>query len=583
MHPQPNNSSSTDLLHTLVLAIADTDSLQAALDSIIQETCSFTGWEYAEAWIVEPVAGAAKSRLLYFENQAAKPAFVELAEQRKNAVPVTSDVAFEQAWARRLNVFTESLSDPTNQTRLLHWADARSSGLSYVFAVPLVYEEKRIVTVAFFWSQPHNGGTSAVAMNVFLQNRSLLGDLLKRKSVVADLNGDRPEVDRKYIEEARQAQSIAEEANKAKSEFLSRMSHELRTPLNSIIGFADLLNMEGLEPRQRENLGYIRQAGRHLLQLVNEVLDITSLESGAISFSLEPVRLTDLLNEAIDLVKPQAAARGVSLDTDLPQTDLYMKADRQRMKQVLLNLLSNAIKYNVEHGSVTIRVLPSSKERVRIEVEDTGIGIDPELIGKLYMPFERLGAERIGAEGTGLGLALTKRLVEAMYGLIGAESTQGQGSTFWVEMPVTKMPTVSTRDLATLPISSAQIPDQTATILYVEDNLSNIRLVERILEHRQGIRLISCMQGRLALEISRDHKPDIILLDIHLPDMTGQAVLESLKEDSATRSIPVVIISADASAGTLERLMQAGAAGYLTKPIEVRRFLRLLDDTLSTQ
>ncbi|MEO5951919.1 MAG: ATP-binding protein [Chloroflexia bacterium] len=577
MHPQSNNPSPTDLLHTLVLAIADAADLHSAIDSIIKEVCLYTGWEYGESWVVEPSSGEEKSKLLYFNNWYTEPGAATFGKQRRKSAPDEHDEFFEKAWSLRSNIHAVPLVE---EYKMLHWAEAEASGLVNVIAVPLISDDRRIVMVAFFSSKLQ--GDDSKAISLLMHDGSFLGELITHIRGEANSGDYRADVERRRGDEARQAQAVAEEANKAKSEFLSRMSHELRTPLNSIIGFADLLSMESFDPRQRENLGYIRQAGHHLLQLVNEVLDITSIETGAISFSLEPVHLMELITETIDLVRPQATTHSVKLEVETSQRDIYLKADRQRMKQVLLNLMSNAIKYNVENGSVVLKANVSATNRVRIETADTGIGIAPELISKLYMPFERLGVERLGAEGTGLGLALAKRLVEAMNGIIGVESVPGKGSVFWVEMPTTQMPTISTRDLVTVPISGLDIPEQTATILYVEDNLSNIRLVERILEHRQGIKLISCMQGRMALEISRDHQPDIILLDIHLPDMTGQAVLELIKADPVTRPIPVVIISADASAGTLERLMDAGAHGYLTKPIEVRRFLRMLDNTLSS-
>lgn len=580
MHPQPNFPSQMDLLHTLVLAIAGAEDLHSALDAVVKEVCLYAGWEYGESWVVEPRTGGEKSKLLYFNNWNADLGTAAFGEKRKKAAANERDDLFEKAWSLRSNIHAVPLTDEY-KSQVVHWAEAEASGLVNIIAVPLIADESRIVMVAFFSSKMQSN--SARAIILLVNDGRFLGELIKHIPGEIYSGDDRADIERRRGDEARQAQAIAEEANKAKSEFLSRMSHELRTPLNSIIGFADLLSMESFDPRQRENLGYIRQAGHHLLQLVNEVLDITSIETGAISFSLEPVRLMELVNETIDLVRPQANTHSIRLEVETASIDIYLKADRQRMKQVLLNLMSNAIKYNVENGSVTLRVQMAATNRVKIEVADTGIGIAPELIGKLYMPFERLGAERLGAEGTGLGLALTKRLVEAMNGIIGVESVAGKGSIFWVEMPTTQMPTISTRDLVTVPISGLDIPGQTATILYVEDNLSNIRLVERILEHRQGIKLLTCMQGRMALEISRDHQPDIILLDIHLPDMTGQEVLESIKADPMTKSIPVVIISADASAGTLERLMEAGANGYLTKPIEVRRFLRMLDDTLKSK
>ena len=384
-------------------------------------------------------------------------------------------------------------------------------------------------------------------------------------------------------EDALRAREAAEQASQAKDEFLSRMSHELRTPLNSIIGFADLLNMEGLAPRQLENLGYIRRAGQHLLQLVNEVLDITSIESGSASFSLEPVQLAELMREVVDLVHSLADSHAISIDVASAQPDIYVQADRQRVKQVLLNILSNAIKYNVEGGSVTLNFNPTTDGIMRISITDTGPGIEPEKLSRLFVPFERLGIERrsADAQGTGLGLALAKRLVEAMHGTIGVESTPGKGSTFWIEIPATQAPILAPQDLATSPMDTSDLPGYISTVMYVEDNLSNLRLVERILEHRKGIKLLSCMQGRLAIDIARDQRPDLILLDLHLPDMTGLAVLEALKSDPATQHIPIVIISADTTKGALERLLAAGAYSYLTKPLEVRRFLRVLDDALS--
>jgi signal transduction histidine kinase/ActR/RegA family two-component response regulator len=574
MHLQSSRPSGMDLLHNLVLAIVDARNLPAALNVMLKEICLYADWEYGEGWIIAPTMGDAGLHLRYFDNWYADPEMEVFAEQRENTIFQTPDEVFGKVWAGRTHVQLESLNEMGG---VLNWAEAKARGLTSVFAMPLIIDDAELMSI-FFRSKTQSRDEEV--MRTLLQNGPLLGDLIKRKPNVNHEGDERAELERRRAEEARQAQAIAEEANKAKSEFLSRMSHELRTPLNSIIGFADLLNMEGLDPRQRENLGYIRHAGQHLLQLVNEVLDITGIETGAISFSLEPVQLTELVNEVVDLMRPQAAALSTKLEVELGQTDVYLKTDRQRMKQVLLNLLSNAIKYNVEHGSVILSTYLSDADKVRIEVADTGLGIDPYMIDKLYMPFERLGAERLGANGTGLGLALTKRLVEAMNGVIGVESSPGNGSVFWIEIPTTNVQTILPVDLAGEPSIRPQITERTTSILYVEDNLSNIRLVERILEHRQGIKLISCMQGRMALDIARDHRPNTILLDIHLPDMTGQDVLEALKTDTVTRPIPVIIISADATAGTLDRLMEAGAHGYLTKPIEVRRFLRLLDDTL---
>lgn len=558
----------TELLHELVVVTTDAPDSRSALGAVLKEICAYAGWEYGEGWLAGSDASKGQESLRLASTwHIADEKMAQFARQRVRQATHGNDQLVGRAWISREAV----------QINLVQGATGTESGFTGAIAIPLVSGEEAVGILAFFTAGPKEDDSD---IRESLANIGPIVAALLR----SQLNTDKGEIEvqRKRADRAKRSQEAAEVANKATSDFLSRMSHELRTPLNSIIGFADLLFMEGLEQRHRENLGYIRQAGQHLLQLVNEVLDITSIESGSISFSLEPVRVAELVQEALDLVRPLAAPRNVKLENQsLTNTnDLYVMADRQRLKQVLLNLLSNAIKYNVEGGRVIISVQEVENGNVSISVADTGIGIDPQQMDKLYMPFERLGAERLGAEGTGLGLALTKRLIEAMNGTIEVESKLGQGTRFQVEMKSAEPPTMSSKDLATVPISASQIPGYTAMVLYVEDNLSNIRLVERILEHRQGLRLISCMQGRMALDIARDHRPDVILLDLHLPDMTGAEVLDALKADPVTQSIPVVIISADATAGTLERLMAAGAFGYITKPIEVRRFLRLLDETL---
>lgn len=387
--------------------------------------------------------------------------------------------------------------------------------------------------------------------------------------------------ERRHVEEAlREAKQEAERANRAKSEFLSRMSHELRTPLNSIIGFGQLLELDAAGPEQREAIGHILKGGRHLLALINEVLDIARIESGGLSISLEPVLARDVCGAALDLVRPQAAQRLITLRAGVPD-GLYVMADRQRLQQVLLNLLSNAVKYNVEGGRIEVSCNGgASPGRVRLAVEDTGAGIAPELMGRLFTPFERLGAEQTAVEGTGLGLALSKRLVEAMDGAIWADSIPGRGTRFTLELRAAGDPTrpaVSTADA-----SAGSQPRRIVggTILYIEDNLANLRLIERILDRRTGITLMSAMQGRRALELARDHRPDLILLDLHLPDIAGRDVLAALRADRGTRDIPVVILSADATPHQIDQLRAEGARHYLTKPLDVQLLLTVLDDIL---
>jgi PAS domain S-box-containing protein len=381
--------------------------------------------------------------------------------------------------------------------------------------------------------------------------------------------------DRKAAELAAEAaREEAERANQAKSEFLSRMSHELRTPLNAVLGFGQLLELDELNPGQQEAVGLILDAGRHLLELINEVLDISRIESGTMSISLEPVHLASVLADALSLIRPLADGADVRLVADDPdRADLHVRADQQRLKQVFINLLSNAVKYNRRGGEVSVRCTQVADGRVEIAVADTGHGMSAEQMLKLFEPFERLGAERTEIEGTGLGLSLCKGLVEAMGGVITADSEPGAGSTMRIQLDGAQEPAWEGTARNGPPVAATGRPREGHTIVYIEDNLSNVRLVEQLLSGLSGVRLIAAMQGKLGIDLVHRHDPDLILLDLHLPDLHGREVLEQLKGDPATAPIPVVILSADASPAQLQRLCAAGAAGYLTKPIDVQSLL----------
>jgi hypothetical protein len=388
------------------------------------------------------------------------------------------------------------------------------------------------------------------------------------------------------ITELQAAQIAALEASRAKSEFLSRMSHELRTPLNAILGFAQLMEMEEMTAEQAESVDHILGAGRHLLDLINEVLDITRIEAGGLALSIEPVQLGETLSEVIDLVRPLAQQSTVAVQSRLPAAcDVYVLADRQRLKQVLLNLLVNAVKYNRVRGSVSFLGTISSDQppSLRLTVRDTGPGISPDGLQRLFTPFERLGAEQSGIEGTGLGLSLSQRLMVAMGGRIGVESNPGEGSSFWIELPLaTTVADQAPPAWTPREGDPAARPDQPArTVLYIEDNLSNYRLIERALANWPGVRLISAIQGSLGVELAREHRPDLILLDVHLPDISGEEVLRRLRRDPATHDIPTLAISADATAGQIDRLLTAGASDYLTKPLDLSRFLTMVDELLA--
>ena len=410
-----------------------------------------------------------------------------------------------------------------------------------------------------FWARPifDPAGTAAGASGT-------LSDVTNRKQVE---------------EELRAAKEEAERASKAKDEFLSRVSHELRTPMNAILGFAQLLDMDDLTPDQRSNMSRILKAGKHLLGLLNEILDISRIESGRIAIELEPVDPADLMKSAIDLVQPLLAERGITLRT-AETPNLRVLADRQKLTQVFLNLLSNAVKYNRENGQIVLGYECINGD-LRIRVTDTGNGISDELLKKLFQPFERLGAERTSVPGTGLGLALSKRLVELMRGSIGVESQPGSGSTFWIQLHRLEEPAAESAQEPRP--SSEERHTASSTVLYIEDNLINIHLIESIMKRRADVRLISAMQGNLGLEMARIHAPDLILLDLHLPDLSGIQVLKRLQEDARTASIPVVVITADALPGTRRQLMEAGAYAYLNKPIDIKQFLSTVHPLLEKE
>jgi len=382
--------------------------------------------------------------------------------------------------------------------------------------------------------------------------------------------------DRKSAEQALDAaRAEAERANAAKSEFLSRMSHELRTPLNSVLGFAELLWMDGVVDEQRDYVGQIRKSGRHLLDLINEVLDLSRIEAGHMTISPEPVHLRAAVVEAIEMIAPEAASRGISLKPEYGAVcDSYVRADQQRLKQVLLNLLSNAVKYNRPGGSVRVRCAHhDGRDAPSVTVEDTGPGIPEDQLDRLFNPFDRLGAEQGREEGTGLGLALAKRLVELMEGRLWAESEVGSGTTFWLELSPAQAPRIDPVPSATDDVVVAGPSDSELTVLYIEDNVSNFELIESALTRLGSPTLLSAMQGRLGIDLAVQHRPDLVLLDLHLPDMHGREVLAQLKADPSTRSIPVIVLSADATKGQITRLLDMGAYEYLTKPVDIPGFL----------
>jgi len=385
--------------------------------------------------------------------------------------------------------------------------------------------------------------------------------------------------------ELESARSVAETASLAKSDFLSSMSHELRSPLNAILGFAQLMETDvpPPTPAQTESIAQILQAGWHLLTLINEILDLAKVESGQVPLSEEPVSLAEVMLESQAMIEPQAQQRGITLS--FPRFDIptFVHADRTRVKQVLINLLSNAVKYNHEQGTVEVRCTSDTPGRIRISIKDNGAGLPPDQIAQLFRPFNRLGQEAGGVEGTGIGLVVAKRLVELMGGTIGVESTVGAGSLFWFELVSDAAPRhlEEESDAAAVDVSRTLRGAGPYTLLYVEDNQANLKLIERIVLRHPEMRLLTALDGDCGVAIARASHPDVILMDINLPGINGFEALKILRSDRATEHIPVIAVSANAMPLDVERGLKAGFARYLTKPIRVNELMEALNVTLA--
>ena len=414
--------------------------------------------------------------------------------------------------------------------------------------------------------------------------RVVLSDITARKKMDQLLQDNNTALD--------EARRVADKSNHAKSDFLSSMSHELRTPLNAILGFAQLINAGSPTPTptQKKGLDQILLAGWYLLDLINEILDLALVESGKLSLELEPVALASVLHDCRTMIELQADQRGISLRYDPLEANFLVLADGMRLKQVLINLLSNAIKYNRPGGAVVVTCTEVADAHVRIGVKDTGEGLSPEQIAQLFQPFNRLGQESRTDQGTGIGLVMTKRLVGLMGGTIHVESAVGSGSTFWIEMRLTRAQTPSLvvasapdRAAGSAPVNlAASLKSDTPvhTLLYIEDDPANLLLIESLMGCRPDIHMLSAQNGAQGLALAKAHLPDVILTDIHLPGIGGIELLKLLQDDPATRHIPVVALSANAIPSDIDKGLAAGFYRYLTKPIKIDVFMATLDAAL---
>ena len=410
-------------------------------------------------------------------------------------------------------------------------------------------------------------GTDNTARQLVEAQRALLDQALQDKNA-----------------ELESAKFVAEKANLAKSEFLSSMSHELRTPLSAILGFAQLMESGSPSPTdsQKRSIDQILQAGWYLLELINEILDLALIESGKLSLSLEPISLAEVMRECQAMIEPQAQKRGISVAFPHFEMPCFVQADRIRVKQVFINLLSNAIKYSKVDGTVVVEHITSTPGRIRICVKDSGEGLAADKLAQLFQPFNRLGQEANAEEGTGIGLVTTKRLVELMKGVIGVESTVGVGSVFWIDLDLTvePHPAAGAAEPTAVARAQAHADAQSRTLLYVEDNPANLLLVEDLIARRPDMRLLSARDGNRGVEIAHASRPDVILMDINLPGISGIQALRILAEDAATAHIPVIALSANAMPRDIEKGLEAGFFRYLTKPIKVNEFMDTLDVAL---
>jgi PAS domain S-box-containing protein len=452
-------------------------------------------------------------------------------------------------------------------------------------AIKLVLREKKVTNYELT-ARARDGKTTVVSYNAttfYDRDRTLQGVFAAARDVT-ELKRFEQTLQETNVE-LEGAKVLAEKANLAKSDFLSSMSHELRSPLNAILGFAQLMGSDSPAPTasQKESIDQILQAGWYLLELINEILDLATIEAGKLSLSLEPVSLHEVMLECQTMIEPQAQKSGIRMTFPRFDVPRFVHADRTRVKQVLINLLSNAIKYNRGQGTVEVACCEGSPGRVRISVKDTGAGLPAEKLAQLFQSFNRLGKEGSTEEGTGIGLVVTKRLVELMGGAIGVESTVGMGSTFWVDLLPDEAPQL---EAGGVEVVSVRVPPAMGseraqrTLLYVEDNGANLRLVEQLIARRPDLRLLSAQDGSLGIALARASQPSVILMDINLPGISGIEALRILREDPATAHIPVVALSANAVPRDIAKGLEAGFFRYLTKPLRVDAFMETLDDAL---
>lgn len=550
----------------IVKTLAEADTLHDACSGILQALCEGLRCDFGEIWIVD----TANNILRYVGNWHMPSC--QLLELTKISGQFTFSCGEElpgRIWAGGKPLW---IQDIVHDGKISRTPMAVKDGFRSAFGFPIQAAGEVIGVIDFFSKSMSEPDQDIQHMLEVMGNQ--IGQFMKRWHVEESLA---------------MAKEQAEQASRAKSEFLSRMSHELRTPMNSILGFAQLLMTDTEEPltlSQHENVEQILQAGQHLLGLINEILDSARIEAGKVTLFMGNTAIGPLLQEVFSVVRPMIQQRGLTLH-DLTEDffEYTVWADRNRLKQILLNLLSNAIKYNQEGGIVTVKCELIGQATVRFSVIDTGIGIEEEDQLFLFQPFNRLGAEGSGVEGTGMGLSISKRLVELMGGSVGVKSNIGDGSSFYFDLMAGKEEENKEIRETELQVTSynSTFPDISKgcrNILYIEDNSANLRLVNGILKRRPAVKLLTAENGQLGIALAKGEIPDLIVVDINLPDMNGFELLQKLQEDKDTCKIPVIALSANAMPKDIEKALAAGFQKYITKPIHVKKFLEIIDELL---